>query len=213
MDLSLKDYYFDKFLYYSINNKCHRSFKRHKKEIKEYINKIVDDHNDHLLKESFVNYLTDDNLYMKLGELATNDKYLIYELIAFYYQELIKDFSYSTANNEIYVIESDLTINLDLATKDALTKANLLFLDMCRMNDINFYYFALMKMTVFYILTYCYINNCMDKYDDLIDYYKDDIYKIKDEIIMNGIDVADNNNVLIDIISNGLINRNKKLIK
>ena len=53
----------------------------------------------------------------------------------------------------------------------------------------------------------------MDKYDDLIDYYKDDIYKIKDEIIMNGIDVADNNNVLIDIISNGLINRNKKLIK
>ncbi len=213
MNINLKEYYYDKFLYYAINNKCYRSFKKHKKEIIEYIDKIVSDHNECLLTESFIIYLTNKDLYMKLGELATNDKYMIYEMLCNYYQELIKSFNYSSIDDKTYITENDLTKYLGLETKRVLTETDLMFLKMCRMHDLNIYYFALMKLTVFYIISYCHINECMNKYDELINYYQGNMYKIKDEILLHGIDIMNSNKELIDIVSSGLINRNKRMIK
>ena len=213
MCINLNNYFYDKFLTYSINKKCYRSFKKNRKSIKESIDKIIDDHNEYILTESFIDYLTDKDLYMKLSELATNDKYLIYELIGLYYQELSIIIGRSEINSTIDLSESALTQYLDLETREVIKKVNSLFTNMCRINGLNIYYFSLMKLTVFYILTYCHLNCCMDKYDDMISYYEDDIYKLKDEIIINGIDIADSNKELIDMVSMGLINKNKKIIK
>lgn len=212
MYINLKNYYYEKFLFYSINNNSYKSFKKNKKSIKEAINKIVDDNNDYLLTESFICYLANVDISKNLNDISSNNKYSIYELVSMYYQELIKNFSYSTIDNKTIIKENDLTRYLDPITKDILTKTNLLFLKMCRMNDFNIYYFALMKLTVFYIIAYCHINDCKDNFENLINYYQDDIYKIRDEIIIHGIDVMDNNNELIDRISTGINNKKKKEI-
>ena len=61
MCINLNNYFYDKFLTYSINKKCYRSFKKNRKSIKESIDKIIDDHNEYILTESFIDYLTDKN--------------------------------------------------------------------------------------------------------------------------------------------------------
>lgn len=215
MDINLKEFYYDKLYNYAINSsrKSYRSFRKNRVIIKEAINKIVDDHNDYLLTESFINYIVDNDLHIRLTELASNNKYVIYEMFSLYYQELLKYFSYSSVNKQVNITDNKLTSNLDLKTKEVLTKVDMLFLKMCRMNDLNIYYFALMKLTILYLVTYCHLNNSMDRFDEFLDYYQNNLYKIKDEIIINGIDISDTNNELIDIISSNITNRNKKLIK
>ena len=213
MDIDLCEYYYNKFLYYVIKYKCYKSFKKHKNCIKESINKIIKDNNDYLLTESFISYLAKYDLYMNLAELATNDKYLIYELISSYYHELIKYITFSDNTNTPSIRTSYITYNMSLQTQEALTKLFLLFVDMTRLNDLTFHYYYLIKQTIYYMITYCHINNCMDKFGDLISNYKEDIYKLKDEIMIHGLDITDPSKELIDIVSKGSINRNKKIIK
>ena len=209
---NIKEYYYEKILFYCIKNKCHKFFRRNKKSIKELVEKIVNDHNEYLLTESFICYLANNEVNNNLNIIASNNKYAIYELFSLYYQELIKSFNYSSLDNKTYIRENDLTKYLDMDTKRVMTKTDLMFLKMCRMNDLNIYYFALMKLTIFYIITYCHINDCMNDFDNLLNYYQDDIYKIKDEIVIHGIDIMDNNNELIERISSGINNKKKKEI-
>ena len=212
MDINLVDFYYEKFFFYAIKCGCHKSLIDNKNDIIKLIDKIVSNNNDYLLTESFISYIVDINFLDNLSILANNDIYSKFELIGSYYQRLLAYFNYSSKTNETKEVENSLTTYLNNNTKNALIYANYLLSKLGGYScDLQSYDYALMELILINVLAFCHIDNCMEEFPQLIKYY-DDIDKSIDDIIINGIDLFENDNLLIERIINKVLDKNKRII-
>lgn len=150
------------------------------KAIYNYISKIVDNNLDYLLKKSFLIHLAcSDYMLIDLHSLSSDDssrRRVIIDYFAMEVSYLVDGF------NDCLVIG-----NMEEDEKNALYKAASVIGNL--KTTFKKYHYRIMdaKGIVYTVLAYCYINNKMNDFNEIIDYFMNDPYKILDDLYMNDI--------------------------
>ncbi len=175
------DNYYNKLLEYSYEFKHEIDVKQREIFIKNVIKELIDNNEEYLLTDSFLNYVAYDHRYIRSFDyLASNDRLLKYNILDSYFDHINSD--YISMGNHSQADFHLFTTKLDEYTKEGTMLANIY---RTKMRDK--YYYNINAYDILYhifnsILSYCYINKKMNEYEeicrplinnpeDVLDYY------------------------------------------
>ena len=202
MKEEIKRKYFNELLeynkHYADNNHLYED---KESEIYRYISKIVDNNLDYLLKKPFLIYLACSDYMLfelySLSHLEFTRRRVIIDYFAMEVTYLVDGFN-----------DSLLIGNMEEDERSAVYKAVSVISNLEK--TFKRYHYRIMdaKTIVYTVLAYCYINNKMSNFDEIIDYFMNDPYKILDDLYMNdiiydiGVRLTDDASKFIDRIFN-----------
>lgn len=210
------DEYYNKLLEYSYEFKHEIDVTQREYFIKETIKKLIDNNEDYLLTDSFLNYVAHDHHYIaKFDYIVSNQPLLKYNILDSYFDSINGD--YISMENHSQVDYHIFSKSLDFDTR----KATLLAKEY-RTKMRNKYYYNLPAYDVLYyifnsILSYCYINQRMSEYEEICRPLFDNPDDVLDYFYNNGVfkDAIDHDfkkkyyYLMIKMVENS----NKKIIK
>ena len=191
-DLEVETYY-KKLLYYSRGCCSHNVIKDNKNRIKYYLNIILSSEFRYLFTESLICFLaTDDNIINKFKYCCSeeNREDNIYYLLSFYYDNIISDYYWRKEHKKTYKkYVSIQTDDIKNATMITFKYDNMIF----NRNNLSFSERKLLTRTLILTLSYCHLNKKMNEFDSISDLIINNLDRILDDFILNGIDIENSN--------------------
>ena len=144
-----------------------------RKAIKEGLNNIIKNNYEHILTDSFINYLSSDSSIGFNFEKLSGDENDVIFILTYYFQSITGQYTFTPNNKDskfgfVNLLEGDIKA----ATHDA--------------------YYYKEKSTEYKlddallcILAYCYMNKCIDKYKDYCEYVFNNQIELLDHIKLN----------------------------
>ena len=204
MNEKLINNYYDKILGYSEQYRNSKYIRKNKDEIKNYLGKIIEKNNTHILTDSILNYLSsiEDLIkffyYLAYGTIEDQTSYLFD-----YFRAII--FDILNHKNSSYRQLQDYNTSLSTQHASLILK----YINDTK-DDVIFENKICFKRIVYIILSYCFINNRISDTSSLICKYINEPSLIIEDLDLNGIEKIDD--IFIKRIIS-IIEREEELIK
>ncbi len=212
MNDELVEYYYNKIVYYCKKNSTSDIYEKRKDEICNLIKKIIDKKLDYLFKEAYLDYLSQSKIMIiVLFDLEDREMSRIDSIVT-YFGEIESEYNKDINNRRSFV---NL---LDDETKAATLKVHDYIVNL--RNTFQRYHYRIydVYVVIYTVIAYCYINNKMNDFNEIIKYFIDDPYKTLEDLYMNdvisrqGVNIFENYNKLYNRIFNIIDSLNKPKI-
>ena len=212
MNDELVEYYYNKVVYYCKKNSTSDIYEKRKDEICNLIKRIIDKKLDYLFKEAYLDYLSQSKIMIiVLIDLEDREMSRIDSIVT-YFGEIESEYNKDINNRRSFV---NL---LDDETKAATLKVHDYIVNL--RNTFQRYHYRIydVYVVIYTVIAYCYINNKMNDFNEIIKYFIDDPYKTLEDLYMNdvisrqGVNIFENYNKLYNRIFNIIDSLNKPKI-
>ena len=210
------DEYYNKLLEYSYEFKHEIDIQVREHVFKNTIKELIEDNNEFLLTNSFLNFIASDINSIRLFDSITDeDLFFKYSILDSYFNSIYSD--YVSMENHCQVDYHIFTKTLDSDTRKATMLANLY-----RTKMRNRYYYDINAYDILYyifnsILSYCYINQIMSEYEEICRPLIEKPEDVLDYFYNNGVVTtfadSDFKKKYYFLMINMMENNNKKTIK
>ena len=179
------DEYYNKILEYSYEFMHEIDVKQREDFIKKVINTLILNNEEYLLTDSFLNYLAYDHHYLaNFHCIISDDIFTKYSILDSYFDHINSD--YISRDNHSQVDYHLFTKELDLDTKKATLLSHAY-----RTKARSKYYYDVNAYGIYYyifnsILSYCFINQRMNEYEEICKPLIDNPDNILDYFYNNG---------------------------